>query len=412
MFVKTTATQKILTLKNRIRAVQGGSSASKTISILLYLIALAQGDKRKTLTSVCAESIPHLKRGAIRDFKNILLDHGYWKDANWNVTDSIYTFENGAIIEFFSTDNGDKLRGARRDRLFINEANNVTFEAFEQLEIRTKSFVFLDWNPSNEFWFYTDVLGKRQDVDHIVLTYKDNEALDPRVVESLEQRKNRKGWWLVYGLGLLGDVEGKIYKDWQIVDEVPHEARLERRGMDFGYTNDPSAIVDIYYYNGGYILDEICYQKGLSNRQLANILIEKADVLTVADSAEPKSIDEIRGYGVSIMGATKGKDSVSHGIQIVQDQRISVTKRSVNVIREYRNYLWMTDKDGKILNEPEHQFSHSMDAIRYGFSFIQSDVAKEQETKYNGVADRYIDQLKGEVNQQTWSDSHFDKYFN
>jgi len=373
------------------------------------LIALAQGDKRKTLTSICAESIPHLKRGAIRDFKTILLDHGYWKDSNWNVTDSIYTFENGAIIEFFSTDNGDKLRGARRDRLFINEANNVTFEAFEQLEIRTKSFVFLDWNPSNEFWFYTDVLGKREDVDHIILTYKDNEALDQRVVESLEQRKNRKGWWLVYGLGQLGEVEGKIYKDWSFIDEIPHEARLERRGLDFGYTNDPTAIVDIYYYNGGYILDERCFTKGLSNRQIADILSDKPEVLVIADSAEPKSIDEIRGYGINIIGAVKGKDSVSHGIQTVQDQKISVTKRSVNVIKEYRNYLWMTDKDGKILNEPEHQFSHSQDAIRYGFSLMASIVTKESEKALTKAMDEY-NRTEDNVNVG-WSPSIYDKFF-
>jgi phage terminase large subunit len=411
MFQPTTAQEKISRLSKRIRAVQGGSSASKTISIIIYLIARAQSDKKKTITSICSESIPHLKRGAIRDFKNIMQEHHYWKESLWNATDSIYTFETGSQIEFFSTDNGDKLRGARRDRLFINEANNVSFEAFEQLEIRTKNFVFLDWNPSNEFWFYTDVLGKREDVEHIILTYKDNEALDQRIVDSLEQRKNRKGWWLVYGLGQLGEVEGKIYKDWQIVDEIPHEARIERRGLDFGYTNDPSAIVDIYYYNGGYILDEVCYQKGLSNRQLANILLEKPEVLTIADSAEPKSIDEIRGYGVSIMGAVKGKDSVRNGIQTVQDQRISVTKRSVNIIREYRNYLWMTDKDGKVLNEPEHQFSHSMDAIRYGFSFLPNDVAKQQEKEYNTTANDYIQKLKGEEEQQTWSDNHFDKYF-
>ena len=192
-------------MKKRIRIVQGGSSASKTISILLYLIALAQSDKKKTLTSVCSESIPHLKRGAIRDFKNIMQDHNYWKDENWQATDSIYTFETGSQIEFFSTDNGDKLRGARRDRLFINECNNVTFEAFDQLEMRTNEFVSLDYNPSNEFWVQTDIKPNRTDWDFLIITYKDNEALSPNIVQSLEQRKNRKGWWQVYGLGLLGE---------------------------------------------------------------------------------------------------------------------------------------------------------------------------------------------------------------
>lgn len=357
-------------MQKRVRAVVGGTSASKTISILLYLIARAQSDTTATVTSIVSESIPHLKRGAMRDFKNIMQTHKYWKDKLWNVQDSTYTFETGSKIEFFSTDNGDKLRGARRDRCFMNEANNCTFDAFEQLEVRTREFFFLDWNPTNEFWYYQEVKGKRNDLEEITLTYKDNEALDPQIVESIEQRKNRKGWWQVYGLGQLGEVEGKIYKDWQIVDELSHHARLERYGLDFGYSNDPSSLVAIYYYDGGYILDEIMFLKGLSNKQIADTIQNQTQALVIADSAEPKSIDEIKSYGVNILGADKGKDSVSHGIQLIQDQRISVTKRSTNVIKEYRNYLWKTDKDGKIINEPEHTFSHSMDAIRYGLSSL------------------------------------------
>lgn len=369
-FQATTAFNKINQLHKRIRLIPGGTSASKTVSILLYLIGYAQSDTTPTLTSVVAESIPHLKRGAIRDFKQILSSHNYWKDDNWNATDSIYTFETGSQIEFFSTDNGDKLRGARRDRLFINEANNVTFDAFEQLEMRTKEFVICDWNPTNSFWSY-DGLNNRDDVEWLTLTYLDNEALDEQIKKTIEARKERKGWWQVYGLGQLGEVEGRIYKDWAIIDELPHEAKLERVGLDFGYTNDPTAIVDIYRYNGGIILDEACFQKGLSNKQLADILQPHASTLTIADSAEPKSIDEIRLYGINIRGANKGAGSVSQGIQFVQGQKVSVTKRSANIIKEYRNYLWETDKNGTILNNPEHTFSHSMDAIRYGLESLQ-----------------------------------------
>ncbi len=410
-YAKTTATGKIANLTKRIRIVQGGTSASKTISILLYLIAMAQTDDSPTLTSIISESIPHLKRGCIRDFRNILLDHHYWKDSNWNSTDSVYTFETGSKIEFFSSDNGDKLRGARRDRLFINEANNVKFDAFEQLEVRTKEFIFIDFNPTNEFWAFTDIVNKRTDYELIILTYKDNEALSQEIVDSIEQRKSRKDWWKVYGEGQLGEVEGKIYKNWQIIDEIPHEARLERRGLDFGYSNDPSAIVELYYYNGGYILDEITHQKGLSNRQLANILLDKADVLTMADSAEPKSIDEIREYGVNILGVTKGADSVRNGIQNVQDQQISMTKRSVNLIKAYRNYLWKTDKNGKILNEPDHYLSDLMDAVRYSMSGLASTVARDSNKNYNNVVDKYLDKLQGKESDGTWSDSHYDKYF-
>lgn len=408
----TTATKKTAALTRRIKAVQGGTSAGKTIAVLQILIDKCQQDKTGDVTSVVSESFPHLQRGAIRDFLSIMENHNYFDPARWNKTDHTYTFETGALLEFFSADQPAKVRGPRRKRLFINEANNIPLETFEQLEVRTLEEIFLDWNPTNEFWYYTDVLGKREDVDYIILTYKDNEALAESIVQSIEQRKNRKGWWQVYGLGQLGEVEGKIYKDWQIIDEIPHEARLERRGLDFGYSNDPSAIIDIYYYNGGYILDEICFMKGLSNRQLANLLLEKPDVLTIADSAEPKSIDEIRSYGVNIMGATKGRDSVQNGIQVVQDQKISITKRSFNVIKEYRNYLWRTDKDGKIINEPEHTFSHSMDAIRYGFSFISSAVAKDEEKSYSTVVDNYLDNLKDKDDSpKTWSDNHFDKYF-
>jgi phage terminase large subunit len=367
MFSKTTATARIMKMTKRIRAVPGGTSASKTVSILLYLIARAQGDKIPTLTSVVSESFPHLRKGAMRDFLMILKQHDYYDDKRWDRTNKTYTFETGSTMEFFSADQPSKLRGARRDRLFLNEANNIHFSAFEELEVRTKDFVFIDWNPTSEFWYYTDVKPDRDDVEEITLTYKDNEALDKQIIESIEKRQNRKGWWTVYGLGKLGEVEGRIYTGWQIIDDIPHEARLGVRGLDFGYSNDPTAIVDIYEYNGGYILDEQMYRKGMHNKQIADFINTFEDsVLTVADSAEPKSIDEIRNYGVNITGAKKGQGSVSQGISFVQGQKISVTKRSVNVIKCYRNYLWQTDKNGKVLNVPEHDFSDPMDAIRYG----------------------------------------------
>lgn len=354
----------------RLRVFPGGTSAGKTIAILLFLIAKAQKDPidAPTLTSIVSESFPHLRRGSMRDFLNIMQGHGYFKEARWNKTDSIYTFETGSKIEFFSSDNGDKLRGARRDRLFINEANNVTFDAFEQLEVRTKEFIILDYNPTNEFFYYTEIKPRRDDWVELTLTYLDNEGLPQTVIDSIEQRKNRKGWWQVYGLGQLGEVEGKIYKDWAIIEDIPHEARLERFAVDFGYSNDPTAIVAIYYYNGGYIVDQLAFQKELSNKQIADIILNQTNVpvLTIADSAEPKSIAEMSSYGLNVLPCEKGKDSVTNGIQIVQQQRISMTKRSADIIKEYRNYLWRTDKDGKIMNIPEGGFDHTMDAIRYG----------------------------------------------
>lgn len=372
MFSPTTSLKKIAALTKKIRAVQGGTSASKTISILMYLIHRAQTDETPTLTSVVSESLPHLKRGALRDFKKILQEHNYWKDNNWRESDKVYTFETGSQIEFFSVDQPDKLRGGRRDRLFINECNNIPLDAFDQLEVRTKEFVFLDWNPSNEFWFYSELRPNRTDLEHITLTYKDNEALSPEIISSIEMRKNNKAWWTVYGEGQLGEIETRIYTGWTILDSVPEGCRLERRGLDFGYTNDPSALVAVYRYNGGYVLDEELYRKGMSNKDLADYLNNIPDKgrLVIADSAEPKSIDELKLYGVSVLPANKGKDSVRQGIQLIQGLPMFITKRSVNLIKEYRNYLWLTDKDGKVLNEPTPGQDHGLDAMRYAISSL------------------------------------------
>jgi len=342
----------------------------------LWLIDYAQTVEDE-LISVVSESFPHLKRGVIRDFLSIMQQHGYYKDERWNRTDYIYTFGSDSKIEFFSADQPGKVRGPRRDVLFINEANNISYETYTQLEVRTKKIIWLDWNPVSEYWWYTDVLPV-QDVDFLTLTYRDNEGLDPLIIQAIEARRGNKNWWKVYGEGQLGEAEGKIYKDWQMIDDVPHEARLERYGLDFGYSNDPSALVAVYRYNGGFVLDELMYRKGMSNKQIADVINNYPHALVVADSAEPKSIDEISSYGVGIVPTVKGKDSVNSGIQFVQDQRISVTKRSLNLWKEYRNYLWMTDRDGKIINDPEPGFDHILDAVRYAIV----NVGKIQERNY------------------------------
>jgi len=370
MYIATTATKKLLSLKKRIKGVAGGTSAGKTISIIQILIDKAQRDKTPTLTSITSESMPHLKRGAIRDFLNIMQEHKYFKDPLWNKTDFTYTFETGSKIEFFSLDMPHKVRGPRRDRLFINEANNVPLETFDQLEIRTKDEIWLDWNPVSEFYFYTDIMN-REGVDFVVLTYKDNEGLDESIVKTIESRKGNKNWWKVYGEGLLGESEGRIYKGWTQIDDVPDEARLKRKGLDFGYTNDPSALLDIYVWNNAFIWDELLYRKGMSNKDLADVIKLGEQALTIADSAEPKSIDEISSYGISILPAQKGPGSVLQGIQYVQDQTIYVTKRSLNIWKEYRNYLWLTDKDGKTVNEPQGFLDHTLSAGRYAMESLK-----------------------------------------
>ena len=363
----TTATNKLLALNKRIRGISGGTSASKTISILMWLIDYAQSHPNEVL-SVVSESFPHLKRGSIRDFTNIMQLQGYWNDTRWNKTDSIYEFETGAKIEFFSADQPGKVRGPRRDVLFINEANNVSYEIYTQLEVRTRKIIWLDWNPVNEFWWYTDVLPITN-CDFLTLTYKDNEALDQSIVESIESRRGNKNWWKVYGEGQLGEVEARIFTGWEIVDAIPEEARLEVDGLDFGYSNDPTAIVAVYKYNDGLILDEIVYQKKLLNSAIAGLMQGK-DELIIADSAEPKSIDELTFHGLNVIASTKGQGSVLQGIQAVQNRHISVTKRSVNLLKEYRNYLWETDANGKIINVPIDYNNHALDAIRYAIAYM------------------------------------------
>jgi len=392
----TTATKKIASMNARIRGIQGGSSAGKTIATLLYLIARAQTDEIPTLTSVVAESLPHLKRGAMRDFLNIMREHGYYVDDRWNRSDFTYEFETGSKIEFFGVEQPEKVKGARRDRLFVNECNNVPYEAFSQLEIRTKEFIILDWNPSEEFWFY-QMIDKsnekmyRKDVEHIILTYKDNESLDARIIEALEQRKGNKSWWRVYGEGLLGEIEGRIYTGWRVVDDVPFEARLERYGVDFGYTNDPTAIVAVYKYDGGFILDEVCYEKGLSNKQIADVLKNLDRALVVADSAEPKSIDELKLYGCSVIPAKKGRDSVRTGIQLVQSQRISVSRRSVNLLKEYKKYMWKFDKEGLPIspNVPDKSDDHLLDAMRYAIETVATILADDYDEEWGLYASTY-----------------------
>lgn len=372
-FIETTATKKIFDLRKRLRGVAGGTSASKTISILLWCIQRAQKGKYKgELISIVSETFPHLRKGAIRDFLNIMEQHGYYNEKNHDKTNHVYTFPTGNKIEFFSADQSRKVRGPRRDILFVNEANNIPFETFRQLDVRTKKIVWLDWNPVAEFWWYSDIAPNREH-DFLTLTYKDNESMPKEEIEALEVYKTNKQWWRVYGLGLLGEAEGKIYTGWKQVDEVPHEARLERYGLDFGYSNDPTGIVAVYYYNGGYILKEITYQKGLSNKQIADILNSVPKALVIADSAEPKSIDELKLYGVNVLGAQKGQGSVLQGIQFVQQQRISVTKASTNLLKEYRNYLWEKDKKNpdRPVNVPSQGWDHILDALRYSMESLR-----------------------------------------
>lgn len=374
-FRDTEATRKVFALRKPIRAVAGGTSASKTISILIWIIDYCQTPQSKDkLVSVVSESFPHLDKGAILDFKNIMRDRGYWRDALWNETKHFYEFETGNRVEFMSVDSYGKAHGPRRDVLFMNECNNLDWKIADQLMTRTRETVWLDWNPSEEFWFYTELMG-RDDVDFITLTYLDNGALEPSTIARIEAHKGNKAWWTVYGLGQLGEVTERVYRGWDIIESVPDGARLLRYGLDFGYTNDPTAIVALYKWDEGYVLDEIAYCKGMSNRQIADVFAALPKAPIIADSAEPKSIDELRLYDLAAIPAMKGPGSVNSGIQFLQDQKVRITQGSVYGIKEYRNYLWATDRDGRTLNVPTGE-DHFLDAARYA---LEPDMARQNE---------------------------------
>lgn len=391
LYKPTSALYKILSLLKRLKIIQGGSSAGKTIAILLILIDRAQNEENK-IFSVVSESLPHLKRGVIRDFLNIMQSHKFYRDDDWNQTDFIYSFPaTGSKIEFFSAKDHDKVRGPRRSVLFINECNNVPYDVYTQLVLRTNEDIYLDYNPVSEFWVHQEVIPN-MDHDFIILTYKDNEGIPQSIVDELESRRENSNFWKVYGLGILGELIGQIYTEWRVIEEIPHEARLERLGLDFGYTNDPAAIIAVYYYNGGYILDEIAYEKGLSNKVISDILDNQKDVVIGADAAEPKSIDEIKSYGHSIIPAKKGAGSVNQGIQLVQQQRISITSRSLNLLKEYRNYTWKTDNYGKPTNSPIGVFNHGMDAVRYAFQTLEP--ATRREAQEQERSERWLSRLK------------------
>ena len=364
----TTAIRKINALKRRIKIIQGGTSAGKTYGILPILITKA-ATYPKTEISVVAETIPHLRRGALKDFLKIMKETNRYFDERFNKSLLRYEFANGSFIEFFSADDSSKLRGARRDILYINECNNITFESYNELAIRTKKEVFLDFNPANEFWVHTE-LKDEPDSDFLILTYKDNEALDKSIVDQIEKNRLKaetsaywSNWWRVYGLGEIGMLEGVIFSNWKQIDKLPTEAKLIGIGLDFGYTNDPTAAVEIYNYNGTRILNELVYRTGMLNSDIAKIL--PSNVVIYADSSEPKSIDEIKRYGKTIKGVTKGKDSINYGIDVMQQQEYLVTSQSTNLIKELRAYCWDVDKQGTRLNKPIDTNNHAIDALRY-----------------------------------------------
>jgi len=371
-FIYTSALRKIRNIKSRIKVIQGGTSASKTFSILAILIDRAIKTPNLEI-SVVSESIPHLRRGANKDFLKIMKETNRFIPGHYNKTLLRYEFSNGSYIEFFSADDESRLRGARRNVLYMNECNSINYDAFLQLQIRTDGDIYLDYNPSYRFWVHTEVIGQ-PDTELLILTYKDNEALSNEIVKQLEANRNKaltssywENWCRVYLDGEIGQVEGTIYTDYSIMERIPEDAKLLCHGLDFGFSQDPAALVAIYKFDDSLIIDEVVYRSGMLNSELST-LMKQSNVTgeIFADSSEPKSIQELRRYGHQVKPVDKGKDSVKFGIQLVQEYKLFITRRSSNILEELSKYMYKKNRDGGYEPTPIDMYNHAMDAMRYG----------------------------------------------
>ena len=345
----------------------GGSRSTKTYSILQLLIVKALESVEPLVISVVRKSMPSMRITVMRDFFDILKQLDLYNVELHNKTENTYLLNN-TLIEFFSIDDAQKRRGSKRDILFVNEANELSAEDFFQLNIRTTNQVFIDFNPSETFW-YNDQLENRDDITIIHSTYRDNPFLPEEQVYEIERLQHTdQQYYQIYALGQFAGSFDRIYQ-YIPVDDIPvNNAKLVALGMDFGFTNDPTTLVEIWKDNDDLYLNELIYERNLTNQDIAERLgeyeIDKY-IEIIADSAEPKSIEEIRRMGFNIKPAQKGPDSVLNGIDILKRHKIHVTKQSVNIIKEINNYKWVTDKDGNKLNKPVDMFNHSLDAARY-----------------------------------------------
>lgn len=375
-------------MKARKKVIQGGTSAGKTYAVIPILINRAIKEPRLKIT-VVAETLPAVKEGALDIFINTMFDTNRWIDSNWNASSLTYTFGNRTRIQFKSFDSVGKAKASgKRDILFINEGNTISFAIADALMIRSKE-TYIDFNPDNEFWVHTEVLPEPNS-EFLLLTYEDNEACPEETLEDLLIKKGKafhnpnikdekelfepsniknsywSNWWKVYGLGQIGNLEGVIFSSWKEVDTIPPQAKLLGYGMDFGYTNDPTTLTAIYEFNNEHYWDELIYETGMLNSDIANRCKQIGiNAVIIADSAEPKTIKELKNAGIKIQEALKGSDSIKFGLDKMQDVTINVTKRSTNLKVELQKYKWATDKDGKSLNVPIDNFNHAIDGIRY-----------------------------------------------
>lgn len=355
----------------------GGTRSGKTFANLQAIFELAIQDETPTLTSVVSETFPHLKRGAIRDFPDAI--GAYFDPRRWNKSESTYELPNGSKIEFFSADAPSKVHGPARDRLFLNEAQNIPYETARQLFVRTKGLIIIDYNPVRSFWA-DQFLEGRDSCIRVHSTYGDNDQLTAAQIAEIEANRGDANWWRVYGEGKVGTLEGLIFPDFEQVDALPDaDGFAECYGLDYGFTNDPSVLVHVLLDNDRkeLWLDECFYERGLVNapipgsdraslvQRLEENGVPKRGVPVFGDSAEPKTNDELAAYGWNVRPSYKATRKAEQ-LQRLRGYRLHVTKRSVNLIRELRGYTWQKDRDGNSLNEPIAVNDHAMDAFRYG----------------------------------------------
>ena len=347
-------------------SLQGSSRSSKTYNTLIWLIIYCLS-YRYTRLSIVRATLPAIKGSVFVDFKDILLKMGVWDDKAHNKSEMTYRFANGSWVEFFSTDNEQKLRGRKRDILFVNEANELSFIEWQQLKMRTTKYTILDYNPSfsDEHWICSVNADPR--TYHFISTYKDNPFLEQSIIEEIESLKHKnQSLWQVYGLGLQAVVEGLIFKDVVLVDDIPAYVRKRWRGMDFGFTNDPTAIVTVGVDGDNLYIDEVAYATQMLSGDIIRTLKAQAEQLEViAESADPRLIQEIYRAGINIHPVKKFAGSIDAGIQKMLQYKLHITKRSTNIIKEQKNYTYRQDKEGKWLNEPIDAYNHAMDAVRY-----------------------------------------------
>ena len=373
---------------------QGGTGSGKTYSILQYLLSYAVLNPGSVI-SVVAKTMPHLMRGAMRDTKRIIAANG-WSNTIEENKSTYCLYLGTSLIEFFPADEEAKLRGARRDILFINECNNLDYESFQQLDVRTRKRTILDFNPVRRFWVHNDLMPSLQETEFLFLqsTYLDNQYLTKEEKANIERRRTNANWWKIYGEGEIGVAEGLIFNNWAICPQgelkmESGELKMNRNsqlstlnfqlpgtllgyGIDFGFTHSPTAIVQVNEYEGELYVRELLYKTGMHNNEILAFALKNLDIRAraIADCNEPKTISHLNYKGwYGLKPAIKGPDSVEHGINLLLERKIHVTADSLNLIKELREYMWDTNLNGNLVRRPVKEYDHAIDALRYLYSY-------------------------------------------